>query len=57
MAKQASSESTHRQDDLAFGASGLQVGHRLLYFGEREDAVSGTDAARGKSSDDGIRAA
>ena len=34
-----SSGSTHRQDDLAFGVAGLQVGHRLLGLREREDAV------------------
>jgi hypothetical protein len=31
--------SKHRQDDLAFGAAGLQVGDRRLGLAEREDAV------------------
>jgi hypothetical protein len=32
--------STHRQDDLAFGVAGLQVGNRLLGLSERIDAVN-----------------
>lgn len=32
-------ESTHRQDDLTFGAAGLQIRQRLLRLGERKDAV------------------
>jgi hypothetical protein len=31
--------STHRQDDLAFSAAGLQVGHRFFGFGERKDSI------------------